>query len=136
MLAKPVSADRHMVGTTVLTVDLENSRHRLIMLVHLCDGHVSNGQRTELNEEATGNAKSMATWRRQLRAATAYTHDRRGLKQGLLMKPCMKSLATFICLRLCPHLTSLVGKGALCSSTGKQRLQNWLVSMRSDLCLR
>lgn len=44
-LAKPVSAERHITGTTVLTVDLGNSRHRLIMLLHLCDGHVTNGKR-------------------------------------------------------------------------------------------
>lgn len=83
----------------------------------------------------TGNAKSMPTWRSQLKAATAYTHDRRGLKQGLLMKPCMKSLAAFICQKLCPHLASLVGQHAIHSRMGKQRLQNWLISIRSDLFL-
>lgn len=58
MLAKSVSAERHIIGPTVLTVDLENSRRRLITLVYLCDGIVSSGKRTGLNE-ATGNAKSM-----------------------------------------------------------------------------
>lgn len=43
--AKPVSAERHITGTTVLTVDLGNSGHRLIMLVHLCDGHVTSEKR-------------------------------------------------------------------------------------------
>lgn len=63
------------------------------------------GREQGLNESVE-SASSMPTWRGGPRTATAYPHDWRGAKLGLVTKPCTKSLAAFICQRLCPPLAS------------------------------
>lgn len=133
--AKSVSAGRHITGSTVLTVDLGNSRHKLLCL-SICVMDMSpNGKRagTErihrkctINAHMEGPAKGcccLPSWLE--RSETGSSHQN-----------CTKSLAAFICPRLCPPLASPTSQHAMLSSMGKQRLQNWLVSLRSDLCLR
>lgn len=120
---------RQITWITVLTVDLGNSRHRLIMLVHLCDGHATNGKRARkrtINDHMEGRAKGCYCQHSWLeRSETGSSHQTLHKIFGSLYLP-------EAVLSLAFH----TGQHATLSSMGKQRLQNWLVSMRSDLCLR
>lgn len=72
--AKSVSAERYTTGSTVLTVDLGNSRHKLLCLsICVILGMSPMGREQGLNE-SIGSAPSMPTWRVQPRAAAAYPH--------------------------------------------------------------